>query len=411
MSNPGDLHGLTSTNSPNRRTRYDTVKHGLLPVCYPATYHQGMAWTVKKPSGRWAGMYRDADGKIRSAGTYQNRDRAHAEAANREAVDRGRPQQARDLTWESWSKIWWDSLTIEKASRDTYRHTVNAHLLPRWGNTPIDEITTNDIRDWIAAIDRAPATANKCLLVLSASLTYAVQRGFLTTNPCKGVKQVTARPSPERFLTATESSALRNNLTPPDQFLFDLLINTGMRWGEMCGLHWDHIDFEHQRIRVEMQWVQRENQFRPTKGKNTRWVPAPEWLIDDLKTRVGHQGWGTPIERVYNRVHTRYGPILPLEDGAPPRIRPFRDRLQKIAETTTAKVGGIDRPIGHIRIHDLRHSFASRLVQSGIDLQTVSAILGHSSIKVSERYAQVSDYRWQDVRNVLSSNNQERENQ
>lgn len=360
-----------------------------------------MAWTQRKKSGRWTGYYRDHTGKARSAGTYDNKDRALTAAANKEAVARNQPDRAQDLTWTEWKPVWLATLKAEASTLAAYEYRIRCHIEPRWGDVPLTEITTDDIQAWVDGMKGAPSSIHGRFTVLSASLAHAARKQYIPTNPCADVSTPRKRPSPERFLTDTEVAAIRDHMTDPEHlFAYDMLLATGMRWGELAGLHWDHIDFERKRVRVEMQWVERENTFRPTKGKNVRTIPLPDKTVEAMKARVKVNGWGKPCEATYDRVSAQYGPVLA---DVPPKIRHFREHLQDAAKNATAIVGGIERPIGKVRVHDLRHTMASKLAQTGVTIQTVSAILGHASLAQSQHYAQVSESEWDHVRTSLST--------
>lgn len=367
-----------------------------------------MAWTQQKRPGRWTGYYRDSQGKARSAGTYDNKDRALTAALNQEAITRSNPHRARDLTWADWKPTWLAALDVEESTRTAYRHKIDLYIEPRWGNVPLTEITAPDIEQWINALPGSSNTHNVTLLCLSSSLTQAERRGLIHNNPVRHVKFKPRTEIGERFLTADEQTAIREKLPTEHHFAYDMLSATGIRWGELAGLHWDHVDFENGVLSVVMQWVEREQTFRPTKGKSVRRVPLPELAVDALKSRLGAIGWGEPCEAVYDRVSAQYRAVL-LDGDVPMKIRRFRDALQRAAKQATITIADTERHIGKVRIHDLRHTYASTLVQNGVDIQTVSALLGHSSVAVTARYAKVSDSRWQDVRNVLSSNHQRKE--
>lgn len=364
-----------------------------------------MAWTVKRASGRHTGMYRDQYGKPKSAGTFDNENRALTEATNAEAFARSKPKQAVDLTWRVWHDEWWKTLTAGESSKEAYTHRINKHLMPRWGDHLIVDIDRREVQEWVARLNDylKPSTVRTCLHLLNSSLNEAVSRGLLAANPCLGVKGPRDDPSPERFLSDDEVAAIREKLSVEDWFVYDMLLLTGVRFGELAGVHAEHIDFDQKRLRVEMQFSHRDRRFTPTKTKTTRWVPLTDRAVELLEARLGVLGWGEPCDAAYDRVSVRSGPILRDTDGIPLNIAKFLRHLKAASGKATVKAGKIERPVGAVRIHDLRHTFASKLVQSGIDIQTVSELLGHSGLSTTTRYAKVSNARWDDVRSVLSA--------
>lgn len=364
-----------------------------------------MAWTVERKSGRWTGYYRDQAGKPRSAGTFDNRQRAHEEATNAEAIAKNNPSQASDLTWGTWRETWEPTIKADSGSLITYKSRINKHLHPKWHNWPIAEIQRKDIQEWIDGLNTSGSLARSCLTVMSMSMAEAEERGFITSNPCRKINLPPLDDSAERFLTTAEIEAVRQHLPTSMLYVYDLLLQTGMRFGELAGLHAEHADFEGRRLRVEMQWSESGKKFKQTKSKQTRWIPLTERASTLLRGRIELVGWGTPAEQVYDRVRVRSGPIVCDSGDRPLPIHKFSWALRTAAKKAKVKEHGIERPVGHVRVHDLRHTFASALVQNGVDLQTVSALLGHSSLSTTTRYAKVSNARWDDVRAALSQTN------
>lgn len=361
-----------------------------------------MAWTVKRTSGRWSGYYRDSNGKPRSAGTYDSQRRAQTEADNREVLAHDNPEQARDLTWGSWCTEWFPTIKADQGSIDTYQSRIRNHLQPQWSTWPIRDITRDDVQAWIDGMDTSASLARSCLTVLSMSMKTAVRRGLIPTNPCDNIDRPPLDDTAERFLTTAEVDAVREHLPTAMLYPYDLLLQTGLRYGELAGLHAEHVDFENRRLRVALQWSESGKRFKKTKSKQTRWIPLTERASTLLRGRIELVGWGTPAELPYDSVQVRSGPITCDTSGRPLPIHKFSWALRIAAKKATVKEHGIERPVGHVRVHDLRHTFASRLVQNGVDLQTVSAMLGHSSLSTTVRYARIADARWDDVRDALS---------
>lgn len=93
--------------------------------------------------------------------------------------------------------------------------------------------------------------------------------------------------------------------------------------------------------------------------------------------------------------------MLPNSIGSPYDGALFTHRLDAAARVATVGEGSRRRAVGHVRPHDLRHTYASWLVQDGVPIQAVRDLLGHQSLITTQRYAKLGDTQWDAVRSVL----------
>ncbi len=93
--------------------------------------------------------------------------------------------------------------------------------------------------------------------------------------------------------------------------------------------------------------------------------------------------------------------MLRTDKGTPPNGTSFAHGLTAAGKAAFVGSGKDRRRVGNVRPHDLRHTYASRLVQSGVPLDTVSKLIGHSSVLVTQRYASAAESQWDAVRNAL----------
>jgi integrase len=221
------------------------------------------------------------------------------------------------------------------------------------------------------------------LFTLSGVLGRAVKAGELTENPVRLVdKPRMDRRGKVRFLDQTEESRLRDalrardegtqnlrtvanerrqkrhkNLLPRLTHFRDLTpavllsMNTGLRRGEVLKLHWVSVDFDRRLLTVEGQ---------NAKNRQTRHVPLNEEAMSVLQRWREQSGSGTRVFDVATGFQTAWEKVLK------------RSRIT------------------NFRWHDLRHHFASRLVQHGVPLNTVRDLLGHGSVGMSLRYAHLA---------------------
>ena len=199
-----------------------------------------------------------------------------------------------------------------------------------------------------------PASINRELMCLSAVFREAVKREYVNRNPVRGVKQLPEDNNMVRYLNAEEETKLLNACTPNLRPMAICALNTGMRRGEVLGLLWEDVDYDQELIRL-----------RHTKSKRVRYIPINSLLkatLEDLP-KLKDCPW------VFFNPETK---------------KRWFD--QNTAWKYTIKRSGL---VG-LRFHDLRHTFASRLVQMGTPLKAVQELLGHATIHMTMRYAHLA---------------------
>ncbi|UEA61431.1 site-specific integrase [Gordonia otitidis] len=228
--------------------------------------------------------------------------------------------------------------------------------------------------------------------------------GLLSTNEATALNLPTIPPSPERWLSGDELDAIRAVLAESYLFTFELLVGTGTRWGEAVGLHYDDVDLHRKTIRIRWAWDRRNHLMKSPKTRQTRTVPISDRLANLIQERLDADGLGTPPDVEYQGGRRPlYGLVLRGTNGLPVNPTSFAHGLT--AAGNAAFVGAEGRKdrrrVGAVRTHDLRHSWASSLVQKGVPIDTVSKLLGHSNLTTTQRYADAADSQWDAVRNAL----------
>ena len=238
---------------------------------------------------------------------------------------------------------------------------LKAHLLPTFGSLPLDRITRTDVNRWFDEYSRtAPGGANRAMNLLRQILNHAVLCGLLQTNPARGIKR-NPRPKLTRFLSREEMLRLHRALdrhagARPSRArqadIIRLLLLTGCRKSEIVTLRWQDVDGD------------MLNLADTKTGPRRVFLNAPARAILERQPRSG-SAWVFPSPR---------DPGRPL----------YRDL--KLWYSVRKEAG-----IEDMRIHDLRHTFASHAVLRGIPLPVVSRLLGHKRPSMTMRYAHVGD--------------------
>lgn len=357
-----------------------------------------MGWTVKRGNSYQA-RYRDADGRTRAAGTFARKSDAQ-KAADQAGINLHEDKET--LTWTEWKPIWWASRTVEPGTLARDQLAIDKHVEPRWGEIRLDEIAKHDVQLWVTELRKtglAATTVAKLRNILSGSLRAAVDAEEIDTNPCQGVKLPKAGPSPDRFLTPEECDAIRKFLPPDQQFLFDLLLGTGMRFGEALGLHWEDVDCKSDKptVTVYWSWDRVDRSMKAPKSNQSRTIPISAALAGALKAKLAEDGWGEPLLVEYRGSRKPHSGVVIASRNETEWMYGWRAAV-KVATVGTGKD---KRKVGSVRTHDLRHTYASRRVQSGTELQVVKDLLGHSTITLTERYARLAPNKFDDVRKHL----------
>jgi len=221
---------------------------------------------------------------------------------------------------------------------------------------------------------------NHDLALIKAMLNKAVEWRCLRENPLQHFKCLKNDHVREvRYLTFAEIEGILTLADPLMQNVIRILLNTGMRRGELVYLEWEDIDFQNKSIKVQ---AKPETGFHP-KSYNSRSIPMNaevEKILMDLPQRGKY---------VFDDGENR-----PLHHGMW-YWRHFNEILKKAG-------------IKNACLHTLRHTFASYLVMSGVDLRTVQELLGHSTIRMTERYSHLSpDHRTRAIQALRFGNKTE----
>lgn len=246
------------------------------------------------------------------------------------------------------------------------------HLLPVFGDFYLSDITSTMILKYMD--DRCaqvkPASVNRELALLKVMYSKAEEWGYVSDTPTRKVKKLKGETlGRTRYLTNQEMERLLSKCDPGLREIVLVLIHTGMRKGEFQRMQWGHLDFDTSVIFVPI-----------SKNGKSRYIPM-NYVVKQILLRrriVGQQ-----------KAHYVFGD----KDNAT-GIYNFRKKFE-----TARKAAGLE----DLRIHDLRHTFASHLVMKGVDLSTVQALLGHSDQRITERYSHLSPIHKAKAVKVLES--------
>lgn len=337
-----------------------------------------MAWTEQLTSGRYRGGYRIPSGQKRyTPATYAHKRAAEREAARLESDSRDlgwRDPRAAERTWGEWHDEWITSRVIEASTAKRDLSRIKNHLLPRWADTQLTEITRHDVKAWAADLledGYANATVNRIIALLSASLTAAADAEVIPANPALRLRLgLTENPS-ERTLAVDEQRLLFQAFdSDRDRALVALLLGTGGRWGEVIGLTAKRTDLDREEIRYRDAWdTANRILVAHTKGKKRRTVPHASWVGDYLRPLVED---------------TPRGFLFAGDGGDPIDYSSWHKRHWLPAIAASGLDDAMNDPV---TIHTLRHTYATEQLEAGLSLAEIADLLGHNNIATTERYA------------------------
>jgi integrase len=311
-------------------------------------------------SGQWWVRYADETGRLRreKAGTKSAAIALYQKRKTEALQGRKLPEKLRRAP-ATFQQIAQDALTYSRAHKRSYRDDEYrmATLLEWFGSRPAESISPQEIEQRFGERMWAPATCNRYRALLSFIYRIAVRNGKLADNPIRKLARRRENNGRVRFLDADEEAALRakiRELSPDQEPEFDLALHTGMRRNEQYRLGWEHVDFRLGLINV----VQSKNGQCRTIPMNA----AARDALQKLRQQRDDSGYvspGTPTDRE-------------------------RD-WRRWFEQAVREAG-----ISDFCWHDLRHTFASRLVMAGVDLRTVAELLGHKTLAMVMRYAHLA---------------------
>jgi integrase len=248
---------------------------------------------------------------------------------------------------------------VEEQSRPlstlrAYRRTVAKLQAHRLGATDPASVTTTDIQRWLTGLGGAASTRRVSLAVVSGALEGLVKAEQLKDNPASRVRKPKIPENPHRVLTASEVAALRKVAKGQILAFVVFALRTGARRAEITALRWRDVDLDGRSVRIN----------RPKVGKVDVIRLHPE-VVDELRR---HRLECLDVDRVF-----------PPMNGGPKAWRP-RGAWERLRDEC-----GIEGAV----IHSMRHTFATYYLASGGSLRNLQGILGHASIRTTERYVRM----------------------
>lgn len=336
----------------------------------------------KRKDGRWEGRYTAGHDPVTGKQVFKNM-LGKTQAEVKEKLKKALAEsQKRDFTKQGkymvaqWMEEWFENMCkikVRPSSHQTYRGYIDNHITPNIGKIPLEKLSTMDLQKLYrklmdkGRVERIEAehqpkglsakTVRNINQVISSAMDFAVAQKIITENPCKNVSLPKLEHKEMQTIPAEQLQAFLQEAKATGVYeMYYIELATGLRRGELLGLRWTDIDWKNGIIKVRRQIARVDGKIveSPLKTKNSyRAVSISPQAIEVLREQK-------------RKTNDQY--VFPSPNGGPISPDSVNNMLKRVLERA-----GIPK----VRFHDLRHTFATIALQNGVDIKTVSGMLGH----------------------------------
>ena len=350
----------------------------------------------KRKDGRWEGRYvvghDPVTGKMISRNVL-GKTKAQVKEKLRTAIENSKRldyTQTGKYTVGQWMDEWFEAyakVKVRPSSHQTYKGYIENHIKPNIGDIPIEKLTSLQLQKFYRLLltegripriesEKQPKglsakTVRNINQVISSAMDMAVRHKLILSNPTEGCELPKVEHREMKTLPAEQLGAFLREAKESGVYeLYYLDLATGLRRGELLGLKWEDVDLQNGIIHVRRQVARVDGEVRelPLKTKNSyRNISISQDAVAMLEEMEAHRS-------------SDY--VFPSSTGGP--ISP--DSVNNMLHRVLKRAG-----LPSIRFHDLRHTFATLALQNGVDIKTVSGMLGHFSAGFTlDTYAHVT---------------------
>lgn len=262
---------------------------------------------------------------------------------------------------ETWLEVYKQPFVSEATYRSTYEAYVYNHMIPYFGRRQLRDITQADIQKYFSLkADKSQSFLNKNRFMLSAIFDTAIENDLCERNPVKHIKYASKQVKHDKKALTDEQIDLLEQCAQGKRPEIILLLNTGLRRGELCGLQWTDIDLDVKTLTVNRAIAESGGKcsVNPPKFKSYRTIPLNDKALAVLQQQPKKSIW-----------------VFSSRTGSFRRPDKWTDMLEKFMRDLPPEL--------QCTSHELRHTYGSYLRRHGVDIYTIQQILGHRDINVT----------------------------
>lgn len=355
---------------------------------------KGTGTIYQRENGTWIGrinLGRGTDGKIKYK-CVSGKTEAEVKRKIREFNKSGRPQDTSQILFKEYLLSWLTNIkkiSLKQSSYDRLESTALKQVIPRLGDFKLSEITPEDISKMMSDIQKeglSYSSTKKAFDCVNSVMTYAFNKRDILFNPATlalkpnegnfAKKEIRYFTKEEAALITEECSRLYSTGSPvyPYGDAFILALHTGLRMGELIGLQKSDINFDEKKL-----MVRRNAQVVGNRNADGSRASGRRTVLSTTKTYSGTRiislnSVALEAAKRLCKSHPDSENVVCGMRGGPVTHERFERSFYRILDNC-----GIERT----GVHSLRHTFASMLFEQGVDIKTISTLLGHASVKIT----------------------------
>ncbi len=280
-------------------------------------------------------------------------------------------ETASDITLAAWSQKW---LTVykkpyvtDKTFRNTYQNFVVNHIIPYFGSAKLKNIRSIDIQQFFDKkhTELSQSGLDKLHICLFGIFDTAIDNDLIVKNPLKNIVYKSSKDKHGKKVWTDEQIAIAKPFFADCLPEVVVLLDTGLRRGELLGLMWSDIDFENKTLTVSRSVAEKHGggyDLNPPKMSSNRTIPIP-----------------TDLCKLLQKLPKTSNYVFPNVDGSVQLPRCFADRIKRAMKN----FHNLYPNIPELTAHELRHTRGTQLRRNGTDIYTIQKIMGHKDINVT----------------------------
>ncbi len=272
-----------------------------------------------------------------------------------------------------WLELYVKAATKERTYRK-YRQQAEKYLLPALGNYDVNALSAVELQKFLVSLSEhglAPNSVNFIIAVLRSSLKKGVQLGIIDRQYGDAIVRPRVRANAVSCFTKEEQKKIENYILSHDKpYLFGILLAlyTGLRIGELLALTWEDVDLQKGTMSITKSCYDKWEDDHYLKAVDTTKTKSSERTIPIPRQIIVH------MKALKKQTNSRYVVIGKTEWGA--QVRSYQRAFERLLKKLNIK---------HKGFHALRHTFATRALEVGVDVKTLSEILGHQDPSITLR--------------------------